>query len=97
MLKIKHMPVLTLGFVFLVSLFTFSHTQPDTKTDPFADFLARHEVPSLEFVGRQVGAGCHMQRNLSQLQTAMAHALNMTGDSTVLQAHPKLSIRSVII
>src|SRR6266487_2234477 len=96
MLKIKHMPVLTLGFVFLVSLFTFSHTQPDTKTDPFADFRPRHEVPSLEFVGRQVCAGCHMQRNRSQLQTAMAHALNMPGDSTVLQAHPKLTFRAGI-
>src|SRR6266496_234110 len=96
MLKIKHMPVLTLGFVFLVSLFTFSHTQPDTKTDPFADFRPRHEVPSVEFVGRQVCAGCHMQRNRSQLQTAMAHALNMPGDSTVLQAHPKLTFRAGI-
>ncbi len=90
------MPVLTLGFVFLVSLFTFSQTQPDTKTDPFADFRPRHEVPSVEFVGRQVCAGCHMQRNRSQLQTAMAHALNMPGDSTVLQAHPKLTFRAGI-
>jgi len=96
MLKIKHMPVLTLGFVFLVSLFTFSQTQADTKTDPFADFRPRHEVPSVEFVGRQVCAGCHMQRNRSQLQTAMAHALNMPGDSTVLQAHPKLTFRAGI-
>src|SRR5438552_13624648 len=96
MLKIKHMPVLTLGIVSLVSLFTFSHTQPDTKTDPFADFRPRHEVPSVEFVGRQVCAGCHMQRNRSQLQTAMAHALNMPGDSTVLQAHPKLTFRDGI-
>jgi hypothetical protein len=90
------MPLLTLGSVILVSLFTFSQTQPPTKPDPFGDFRPRHEVPSVEFMNRQVCAGCHMQRNRSQLQTAMAHALSLPGDSGVLQAHPKLAFRAGI-
>ena len=73
---------------------TFAQTAADNKWDPFADFRPRHEVSSVKFVGRQVCAGCHMQRNRSQMQTAMAHALSTPGDSGVLQAHPKLTFRA---
>lgn len=77
-----------------ISAAGFGQSQSGVKTDNLSDFRPRRELPNQELVGRQVCAGCHMQKNRSQLQTAMAHALNLAADSRVLQSHPRLTFRS---
>lgn len=77
-----------------ISAAGFGQSQSGVKTDNLSDFRPRRELPNQELVGRQVCAGCHMQKNRSQLQTAMAHALSLAADSRVLQSHPRLTFRS---
>ncbi len=69
-------------------------SQPGSKKDSFADFRPRQEMPKEGFVGREVCAGCHAQKNRLQLQTAMAHALNNPQNSQILHSHPKMKFRA---
>ena len=60
----------------------------------FSHFRPRQEIAGERFVGREVCAGCHRQKNLTQSRTAMAYALRSAGDSAVLRAHPSLTFQS---
>ena len=51
-------------------------------------------MPKEGFVGREVCAGCHIQKNRTQSQTAMAHALGNPGDNRVLRSHPQMTFRT---
>ena len=51
-------------------------------------------MPNEAFAGRQVCGSCHGQKNHSQVDTAMAHALSAPQESQVLQSHPKLTFRA---
>jgi hypothetical protein len=47
-----------------------------------------------EFVGSEVCARCHVEKNHSQSATAMAHALCDPKNSQVLRSHPRMTFRS---
>jgi hypothetical protein len=51
-------------------------------------------VPGEKFVGREVCATCHAQKNRSQSHTAMAHALDTAAGNNVLRSHPRLTFRA---
>jgi hypothetical protein len=80
-------------FILLSSL-AIAQSQSDSKGDSLAEFRPRKEMPKEAFVGRRVCASCHGQKNRSQEQTAMAHALSAPQDSTVLQFHSKLTFHA---
>ena len=51
-------------------------------------------MPGEKFVGREVCATCHAQKNRSQSRTAMAHALGTAAGNNVLRSHPRLTFRA---
>lgn len=71
-----------------------AETPPAPKTDSFSEFRPRREVAGEAFVGREVCAGCHIQRNRSQLHTAMAHALTNPAESAVLASHAHMKFQA---
>ena len=77
----------------LLSSSAIAQSQPDNTTD-FSHFRPRQEIPGEQFVGREVCAGCHGQKNSTQSRTAMAHALYSIAESAVLRSHPEMTFRS---
>lgn len=80
-------------YVVLYSCLGVSQLPPQNAT-AFAEFRPRREIPGKEFVGREVCATCHAQKNRSQSHTAMAHALGTAADNNVLRSHPRMTFRA---
>jgi hypothetical protein len=79
--------------VFLCSCLGFPQAPPHNP-NAFAEFRPRREIPGEKFVGREVCATCHAQKNRSQSHTAMAHALGTAADNKVLRSHPRMTFRT---
>lgn len=60
---------------------------------PFSQFLPRSEVQGIRYVGREVCAKCHAQKNRTQSGTAMAHAMQSVSESPVLRSHASLTFK----
>jgi len=82
------------ALVVWTSAVVLAQTPPQGQSDTFSDFRPRREIPSEAFVGSEVCAGCHIERNRSQILTAMAHALKTVDASAVLASHPQMNFRA---
>src|SRR5258708_36108153 len=85
-----------LVFLFLGALALFYAQRADAQNDPdlaslFSQFRPRTEVQGTRYVGRQVCATCHAQKNRTQSGTAMAHAMQSVSESPVLRSHASLA------
>ncbi len=65
---------------------------PDLASQ-FSQFRPRTEVQGSRYVGREVCAKCHSQKNRTQSGTAMAHAMQSVSESPVLRSHPSLAFK----
>jgi len=79
--------------VLLSSSVAFAQSQLENATT-FTQFRPRREIPGERFVGREVCAGCHGQRNRTQSHTSMAQALHSATGSSVLRSHSRMTFRS---
>ncbi len=70
-----------------------AQTQPETATS-FREFRPRREIPGEQFVGSSACTGCHGQKSRSQMQTSMAHALQIASESAVLRSHSRMTFRA---
>jgi len=71
----------------------FGQAHPEKATD-FSHFRPRRELPGESFAGREACASCHAEKNRSQSQTAMGHALSIAAESAVLRSHPRMTFRA---
>ena len=78
----------------LTSALVTAEMLPADNADRFSDFRPRREMPGETFVGTEVCAGCHIQKNRTQQHTAMAHALRVPADSQVLASHERMNFRA---
>ena len=89
----RHLSVSYLVAALLSAGSTLAQSQPDSTTD-FSRFRPRREIAGERFVGREVCAGCHAQKNRTQSRTEMAHALHDAAESAVLHSHPRMNFQS---
>src|SRR5260370_2981202 len=85
-------------FLFLGALALFYAQRADAQRDPdlaslFSQFRPRTEVQGTRYVGREVCATCHAQKNSTQSGTAMAHAMQCVSESPVLRSHASLAFK----
>jgi len=82
------------ALVVWASALVLAQTPPQGQANTFSDFRPRREMPREAFVGSEVCAGCHLERNRSQTRTAMAKALKSADASPVLTSHPQMNFRA---
>jgi hypothetical protein len=76
------------------SAVVLAQTPPQGQSSTFSDFRPRREIPGEAFVGNEVCGGCHIERNRSQIHTAMASALKSAEASPVLTLHSQMNFRA---
>ena len=74
--------------------FSQSNSQSQGKTfAPTMEWRATHAPAGAKYVGNKACAECHTQ-NETQAKTPMAKALEMVAECEILQANPKLTLKS---
>lgn len=79
------------GFPLYCALGTQSSGQSATN---WSQFRPRRGIAGVEFVGREVCAQCHTQQAHTQVETAMARAMQVATASAVLRSHPRLTFQA---
>ena len=69
-------------------------SQPGRKADAFVHFRPRHEISGEAFVGNAVCASCHAQKNRTQSETSMAHAMTNPRASSILKSQHKMTLHT---